>query len=1018
MSSNDQSADLPLERAALPVSEIERLLCTGRDGALDTLALAAVDAWQMQLPSLASFADWPDDAPRPKICIATEQVAGPVRNGGIGNTYASLALMLADAGFDVTVLYLRGSMVETRTIDHWVADYAKKGVNLVPVPNYAAEERLQTGADGWLHAPYNMMRWLIDHPMDVVHVSEWRGSAYLCLLAKRQGLAFAQTLFLVKTSSPWMWNRLYGAHFVEKLDDLAKIHAERQSVELADVVIGGSLHLLRWMASQGYDLPRTRTFVQPNVATFGRLQPLMAQRHLAGGTRVPIDEFVFFGRLELRKGLFVFCQAIRRLIRKGVPLPPRITFMGKPGGRMPSHPDLEAPDYLRMISRDWPTQVEILTEFQQLEAVQYLLSGPRLAVMPSIIENSSMAIYEAAICGIPCVASDVGGNSELIVADDHDEVLCAAHPVALGDKLEEALAKGGYVPRPSFDNDQNLRTWQQFHRQLGGPLHEALLAQTRPATPGEGAAATASVCVYCAGDQAALAATLAALAAQTTRPHEIILGIDAESSDYADVAKALADLHGVTVRVIEAYDLDAGAAFDLMARDATGDFLHFLWEGATLVPAAIGTLLHAARSGGAHLLTYLHRVHNAAGQGKEVLRGLILGSLPDQFYRNDIRELPLFVRRTTYRQLGGYSADYRVIAHDHELVARAIAAGLRCETVLRELGGIHYRSADWLRKAGYDIPGSNFRAIRPILSAAPLALRDGLLCARGTVNRSGARPAAPVAPLSFAAGAAPAAPRPRPASPQVAAKAPPIPRPISDPQMPGLSDHLARLLGERRVRQSGDVVGQFLGIYQGRLYGWACDVTAPGQTLDIELTVDGKTRSSAAAQRFAPWADVPPEARQNGFVIDLPAAYQHNEDGTHLVLAVAGSGLVLAQGVAVPPGITLDRCGVAGSCEANRNGMLAGWACFPEEPDRVVELAAYIGDRFLARFLADLPHAESPNGKGGFQFPIPDALLAEGKMQIDVVMAETSIALPRSPLAVDGQRVGTNQRRSLWRWGK
>jgi len=62
------------EIVALPGSEIERLLSLGRNGALDDLQVAAPDAWAMQLPGLAAFVDWPDDAPHPTICIATYRI--------------------------------------------------------------------------------------------------------------------------------------------------------------------------------------------------------------------------------------------------------------------------------------------------------------------------------------------------------------------------------------------------------------------------------------------------------------------------------------------------------------------------------------------------------------------------------------------------------------------------------------------------------------------------------------------------------------------------------------------------------------------------------------------------------------------------------------------------------------------------------------------------------------------------------------------------------------------------------
>jgi glycosyltransferase involved in cell wall biosynthesis len=735
-------AAMPIE-SGHTVSNIERLLCgPAAEGMLDRLQVRGADAWQMRLPGLdqviADEVGCAAPAARPRICIATEQITGPVRNGGIGSTYANLALLLARCGFDVTVLYLRGEQVETATIGYWVTHYAALGVTLVPAPDYARAERFASNADRWLRVPYNMMRWLMDNPMDVVHVSEWRGTGYLCLLAKRQGWAFAETLFVVKTSSPWLWNRLYGGHMLDRADDLVKIHAERRSVELGDVVIGGSLHLLRWMTSQGYGLPAGRTFVQPNVVTFTTLEPLMRARTLTPGARVPIDEFVFFGRLEVRKGLFIFCQAIRRLVRKGVPLPQRITFMGKPGGRLPSHPDLDTPDYIREVSENWPCEVRILTGFQQVEAIEYLLGGNRLAVMPSIIENSSMAIYEAAICAIPTVATDVGGNAELIDARDHAAVLCQPHPVALSDKLHEALTLGGMVPRPSFSNDANLATWVAFHEQLGGPLRRRLLDQCR-AQDSAPAAPASAVCIYFLGHAAALDATLASLAAQELPPHEVFVGVDADSDADCDAAAGALARHGFAPRVVECFDLDAGGAFNRMADAARGDFVLFLWEGAQLVPQALRALQTIAHTTGAAVLNYLVEARELGADEAPELSGQFIVGVGDALFRDDAREVPLFVRRSAFAQIGGFTADYRLLGHEQELLARAQLAGLVCETVPMHLGSVVAQPAEWLRARGYDLSATAFRTLRPQLAAAPLALRDAMLLARGMAARGGAK---------------------------------------------------------------------------------------------------------------------------------------------------------------------------------------------------------------------------------------------------------------------------------------
>ena len=143
------------------------------------------------------------------MCIATADVIGPVRNGGIGTTYAALAKLLAADGHHVTLLFLQGHLSENEDLDYWVTHYAASAISLVPVPNYAGTHRITGPARRWLNPSYSMLQYLQENRFDVVHVSEWLGQAALSLMAKQQGVVLQDTLFIVKASSPWLWNRLY-----------------------------------------------------------------------------------------------------------------------------------------------------------------------------------------------------------------------------------------------------------------------------------------------------------------------------------------------------------------------------------------------------------------------------------------------------------------------------------------------------------------------------------------------------------------------------------------------------------------------------------------------------------------------------------------------------------------------------------------------------------------------------------------------------------------------------------------
>ncbi|MFT5134940.1 MAG: hypothetical protein ACI9SC_003423, partial [Gammaproteobacteria bacterium] len=50
-----------------------------------------------------------------KVCIVTQDIVGPIRNGGIGTAYRFVAELLSSHGFDVTILYELGNYSENET---------------------------------------------------------------------------------------------------------------------------------------------------------------------------------------------------------------------------------------------------------------------------------------------------------------------------------------------------------------------------------------------------------------------------------------------------------------------------------------------------------------------------------------------------------------------------------------------------------------------------------------------------------------------------------------------------------------------------------------------------------------------------------------------------------------------------------------------------------------------------------------------------------------------------------------
>ena len=370
----------------------------------------------------------------------------------------------------------------------------------------------------------------------------------------------------------------------------------------------------------------------------------------------------------------------------------------------------------------------------------------RLAVMPSTIENSSLAVYEAAICGIPFIASATGGTPELVQATDHAQVLCDPHPIPLAARMHDAVQNGAYLAAPTFDNDRNVQTWFDFHDALGRGLQAELLARvaTGRAPPdaarkANGTAAVTAVaqpsidvCLFSRRDLPSLDRTLGSLAAQEPPPNRILVAVDAIPSriDLPDTLGLLAR-KGVSVSFSDAADFDAGLAHNTLAKRSSAEYLLFLEEGATLVPAALGQLAKVAASRQVDVLTYFHRIDEADGQGTGRVVAELVGSASQAFCATDDLAMPLLVRRAVFERLGGFTVDYRIPMHDREFLVKALLSAARCETVPIVLGTIPARAEAWYDEQCYNVAAGKFRAVRPYLAAAPLAFRELLLYANG-----------------------------------------------------------------------------------------------------------------------------------------------------------------------------------------------------------------------------------------------------------------------------------------------
>lgn len=399
-----------------------------------------------------------------RICIVTGEIAGPDFNGGIGTANRGLALALQNAGFTVDVLYTRvqdGQPFSFRgRFEEQVAAFRALGISLMCIDHKGTW-------NDWMGKSLRVLEALQSKPYDIAFFDDTHGTAYYTALARRTGSpALAHMRLVLVTHSATQWICDLNQVPINTLADVKLLEIERRSIELADYVVSPSAYILKTYQSYGWTLPRN-TLVRPNIL------PFSAERAVPPSRAAEVDEIVFFGRLERRKGLWLFCEAMDRL--KYELGGRKVTFLGKF-----TDEDGESTGYsLLRRSAEWPFAPTILYNYDRDQALAYLKGGNRLAVMPSREDNSPCVILECLIEGIPFIASSGSGGQELIRESDHPHCLFEPTADGLTAKLRSVLAKGIVTGQPSFSPRENARQTIAWVSEIVSELRAATATQRK-----------------------------------------------------------------------------------------------------------------------------------------------------------------------------------------------------------------------------------------------------------------------------------------------------------------------------------------------------------------------------------------------------------------------------------------------------------------------------------------------------------------------------------------------------------
>lgn len=644
-----------------------------------------------------------------RILIVTPDIDGPIRNGGIGTAFSNLAYWAKSAGHEISISYALGHYSENGPIDRWITHYTQAGVPFYPVHERNEADDPEIDARVYRRRAWAVHQWLLrrERDWDMVIFPEWMGLAFYVALSKHQGLAYQNLAIVVNTHSPESWAMEGNFSLPHSIDDVERDFMERETIRLADWIISPSQYLLEWMRSRHWEMPElSRQRVIPNIeSTFVSNPDKVAEIN-------PTNNVIFFGRLEIRKGLKLFCDAIDRLpeqIRYSIR---KIKFLGKPV----SSNGFDSIAYINQRSADWGVDIAILIDRDRTRAVRELQNQGTLVVIPSLVENSPYTVLECLRNQVRFIASNVGGIPELVAETDHKDTLFTPTPGNLAETLQRHLQQNIGPARPSFTESFARQQWRDFFSSAN--------LKSSSTTPKTNLTPLVSICLVHHKRPTYLLQAIESLRRQTYKNFEVIL-VDDGSDDPASISlleELRKEFLALGWKLIQQKNSYLGAARNRAAASAKGDYIIFMDDDNIAFPNMVETFVRAALSSNADVLTSVMMLFSGDDYPDKTgpIWVTLGGCLGCGIFENLYGDAQSIWRKDSFDKISGFTVDYGLGHEDWELFSNALLSGLKLELVPEPLYWYRVNPHGMLRSG--DAIANSSRSIRPFLKENPHGL--------------------------------------------------------------------------------------------------------------------------------------------------------------------------------------------------------------------------------------------------------------------------------------------------------
>ena len=342
-------------------------------------------------------------------------------------------------------------------------------------------------------------------------------------------------------------------------------------------------------------------------------------------------------------------------------------------------------DILNLIDptvRKVTNEINFYTNYNSLQAREYLLNNPCVAVMPSLADNSPCVIYECLELDIPIIISNIGGGKELIHENDRDRVCFTPNPTSLIQKLEDIFSIFEWQPAiASWNHSKIIDDWKNT-------LDECIkttsgnIAQEKKAKP------LVSLVLTHYNRASLLPISFNSLLDQDYNNKEILI-VDDGSND-EDAIEYLNEIefqsYQCPVKVIRQNNSYLGAARNRGIREAKGEYIVFLDDDnvahSDMVSKLVRAVLHNDADSCTCSMRYLHKDFGAPSLDDiENPAFVFLGgnaSNTNSIMFNTFGDATGIYRKKALLEIGGFHEVYKVTHEDWQMHAKLKFNGYNC----------------------------------------------------------------------------------------------------------------------------------------------------------------------------------------------------------------------------------------------------------------------------------------------------------------------------------------------------